>query len=73
MSKEYMVVQDGKPLRRGLSREEAERHAAYLAHGFESKRANDKRRVAEFEIKKDKGLIAELDANWKALKRGDYD
>lgn len=60
-----MVVQDGAPLRRGLTRQQAEQHAAYLARGYESHRANDKRRVAEFEVKPDKGLIAELDANWK--------
>lgn len=60
-----MVVQDGAPLKRGLTRRQAEQHAAYLARGYESHRANDKRRVAEFEVKPDKGLIAELDANWK--------
>lgn len=61
----YMVVQDGRPLKRGLSFAQAEAHAAYLARGYESHRASDKRRVAEFEVKLDKGLLAELDANWK--------
>jgi hypothetical protein len=60
----YMVVQDGRPLHRGLSRSQAERTAAYLARGYESHRANDKRRVAEFEIKPDKGMIKELDEIW---------
>lgn len=64
----WMVVQDGRPLRRGLTRLEAERYAAYLARGYESHRASDKRRVAEFEIKPDAGLVKELDANWKQLK-----
>lgn len=64
----YMVVQDGRPLHRGLSRSEAERHAAYLAQGYESRRANDKRRVAEFEVKLDRDLVAEHDANWKQRK-----
>ena len=61
----YVVTQDGKPVKHGLSRQQAERHAAYLAKGYESKRANDKRRVAEFEIKPDTSLLKELDKNWK--------
>jgi hypothetical protein len=67
----YVVMQDGRPIKHGLSREQAERHAAYLAHGYLSHRANDKRRVAEFEIKVDKSLMRDLEENWKALKRGD--
>ena len=64
----YMVTQEGRPLQRGLSRSEAERHAAYLARGYESHRANDKRRVAEFEVKLDNALVAAHDANWKQRK-----
>lgn len=60
-----MVVQDGRPIKRGLSREEAERHAAYLANGYLSHRAYDNRRVAEFDVKPDTDLIKELDENWK--------
>lgn len=67
----FMIVQDGKPIKRGLSRSQAERHAAYLADGYLSHRANDKRRIAEFNIKPDVGLLKELDENWKALKRGE--
>ncbi len=61
----WQVTQDGRPLKRGLSRTQAERFAAYLAHGYESRRAYDNRRVAEFEIKPDTGLIKELDESWK--------
>lgn len=64
----YMVTQDGRPLRRGLSRSEAERHAAFLARGYESHRASDKRRVAEFEVELDRDLVAQHDANWKTRK-----
>ena len=51
MDKVYMVTQDGRPLERGLSKSEAERRAAYLARGYESHRASDRRRVAEFDVK----------------------
>ncbi len=64
----YMVVQDGRPLKRGLSRSDAERYADYLARGYESHRASDKRRVAEFEVKLDKELVAESEANWQWFK-----
>jgi len=67
----WMVVTDGRPLRRGLTRSQAESYAAYLANGFESKRANEKRRVAEFDIKPDTGIVKALDENYKAWKRGD--
>jgi hypothetical protein len=67
----YVVLQDGRPVKHGLSREQAEKHAAYLADGYLRHRANDKRRVAEFEVKVDKALMRDLDENWKALKRGD--
>ena len=67
----YAVYQDGRPIKHGLSRQQAERHAAYLAEGYLSHRANDKRRVAEFEVKVDKALMRDLEENWKALKRGD--
>lgn len=63
-----MVTQDGRPLKRGLTRPEAERHAEYLAHGYESHAASSKRRVAEFEVKLDKALVAESDANFRWLK-----
>ena len=62
----WVVTQDGRPLKRALSRSQAERYAAYLADGFESHRANDKRRVAEFEIKPDTGTKKEFDENYKA-------
>lgn len=61
----FMVTQDGRPLKRGLTRSQAERHAAYLANGYLAHRAYDNRRVAEFEIKPDKDLIKELDESWK--------
>ena len=64
----WAVYQDGRPLRRGLSRTDAERQAAALARGYESHRASDKRRVAEFEIKPDNGLNKELDENYKRWK-----
>lgn len=64
----WQVTQDGRPLKRGLSRPDAERYAAYLAHGYESHRASDKRRVAEFDIRPDAPLMAELDLNYKAFK-----
>jgi hypothetical protein len=67
----YVVMQDGRPVRHGLSRQQAERHAAYLAEGYLAHRANDKRRVAEFEVKVDTALMRDLEENWKALKRGD--
>jgi hypothetical protein len=64
----YMVTQDGRPLKRGLSKSEAERHAAYLATGYESHRASDRRRVAEFDVKLDTELVAQHDENWKRRK-----
>lgn len=57
----YAVYQDGRPLHRGLSKSQAEKYAAYLANGYESHRANDKRRVAEFDIKLDYSTMRELD------------
>jgi hypothetical protein len=66
--KVWMVTQDGKPLRRGLTKSQADKQAAELARGFESHRANDKRRVAEFDVKLDRELIASHDANWNWLK-----
>lgn len=71
MNDVYMVTQDGCPIKHGMTKAQAERHASYLAGGYLSHRANDKRRVAEFEVKVDKALMRELDENWKALKRGD--
>lgn len=67
----YAVYQDGRPIKHGLSRQQAERHAAYLAEGYLSHRANDKARVAEFEVKVDTALMRDLEENWKAFKRGD--
>lgn len=64
----WMVVQDGRPLKRALTRKQAESYAAYLAHGFESKRAFDNRRVAEFDIKPDTGTMKDLDERYKAFK-----
>jgi len=61
----WMVCQDGAAIKRGLSRTEAERYADYLARGYESHRANDKRRVAEFTIKEDKSVIDKLYHSWK--------
>ncbi|MGL5936010.1 MAG: hypothetical protein ACRCZI_10385 [Cetobacterium sp.] len=61
----YVVTQDGRPIKHGLTRRQAEEHAAYLANGFERKRANEKRRVAEFEIKPDYSLLKQRDENWK--------
>lgn len=67
-SRLWMVTQDGRALKRALTRSQAEQYAAYLAHGFESKRAFDNRRVAEFEIKPDTGTMKELDERYKAWK-----
>lgn len=64
----FMVLQDGQPVKRGLSRVQAERHAAYMANGYLRTRANDKRRIAEFRVVPDTGLLKELDENWKAFK-----
>ena len=64
----WVVTQDGRPLKRALTRAQAEKHAAYLAHGYESHRAYDNRRVAEFDIKPDTGTVKELDERFKAWK-----
>lgn len=64
-NKLWMVCQDGAVIKRGLSRYEAERYADYLARGYESHRANDKRRVAEFSIKEDTSLIDKIYNSWK--------
>lgn len=61
----WAVYQDGAPLKRGLTRRQAEQYAAHMANGYYKHRANEKQRIAEFEIKPDKGLIKELDENWK--------
>lgn len=66
----WQVVQDGRPLKRGLSRRDAENYATQLARGYERHRASDKRRVAEFDIKLDTTLMAEHDANYMAFKGG---
>lgn len=66
----WAVYQDGRPLRRGLTRADADRQADFLARGYESHRAGNKRRVAEFEVKPDYGLNKELDDNWKLFKEG---
>lgn len=66
----WLVSQDGRPLKRGLSRREAEQYANYLARGYEGHRASDKRRVAEFDIKPDTTLMAEHDKNYMAFKGG---
>lgn len=64
----YTVLQDGRPLRRGLTRRAAESFAAQMASGFEARCTSDKRRVAEFEIRRDTAMVAEHDANYKRLK-----
>ncbi len=61
----WTVYQDGRPLKRGLSQAHAERYAQYLSRGFDSHRANDKKRTAEFEIKQDPELISQFNENWK--------
>lgn len=64
----WMVTQDGRALKRALTRKQAEDYAAYLARGFESKRAYDNRRVAEFDIKPDTGSVKDFDERYKAWK-----
>ena len=51
-----------------LTKSQAERQAADLAKGYESHRANDKRRVAAFDVKLDTELIRSHDANWNWLR-----
>lgn len=68
MNNVWAVYQDGKAIHRGLSRSEAERHADYLARGYESHRANDKRRVAEFEVKLDTAYLKQFDDLYRQAK-----
>jgi hypothetical protein len=64
MTNVYTVYQDGRPLKRGLSRSNADRYAQYLSSGYDSHRANDKRRTAEFTVKIDSELVKEFDDNY---------
>jgi hypothetical protein len=66
----YSVYLDGRPSQRGLSKQAAYRHAEYLATGILDKKASDKRRAPEIEVKVDQRIVQEEDALYKWAKHG---
>lgn len=66
----WAVSCDGRLLERGLSRAQAEAFADKMAKGTLSKRAQDSRRVPEFNIIKDREYIAGFEMNHKLMKEG---
>lgn len=66
----YTVYLDGRPIHRGLSRQDAERHANYVANGYCRHKASDKRRAPELTVKLDKQMVKEDDELYKWAKQG---
>lgn len=66
----YSVYLDGRATQRGLTYEEAHRHANYLANGICRHKASDKRRAPEIEVKMDKQLLHDEDALYRWAKQG---
>lgn len=66
----YTVYLDGRPIQRGLTQAQAHAHAEYLASGICRKKASDKRRAPELEVKVDRALVKEDDALYQWAKQG---
>jgi hypothetical protein len=66
----YSVYLDGRPIQRGLSKAQAYAHADYFAKNVCRKKASDKRRAPELEVKVDKQITTEEDALYKWAKQG---
>ena len=61
---------DGRPTQRGLSKAQAYAHAEYLASGICRKKASDKRRAPEVEVKVDRDLVRDEDQLYKWANQG---
>jgi flagellar motor component MotA len=64
----YSVYLDGRPIQRGLTRHEAEKHADYFARNVCRLKASDKRRAPELEVRLDKQITKEEDELYKWAK-----
>jgi hypothetical protein len=67
----YVLLQDGKPIQRGLSYPQACRMAEHHAQGYKRGRENEKRRIPAFDVRPDEQLLAESNANYRAYKEGE--
>jgi hypothetical protein len=66
----YTVYLDGRASQRGLTKQAAYQHAEYLAKGILDKKASDKRRAPEIEVKVDRALVHEEDQLYKWASQG---
>jgi hypothetical protein len=67
----WMLKMNGAPIRRGLTRAQAEAMAAERERGYRTHRESDKQRVPIFEVCVDPQMAAQADANYRAYKQGD--
>lgn len=72
MSSYYMLMQDGQPVLRGLTREKAEREAEKRAKKFEGHVAGTRQRVPEYAVRPDDLFTQAQNANlqWWRENRG---
>jgi len=66
----YSVYLDGRPIQRGLTKAKAYAHAEYFATNVCRKKANDKQRAPEVDVRIDKQITADEEALYKWAKQG---
>jgi len=66
----YTVFHDGRPVQRGLSKEEAYRHAQYFSSNVDRKNCSSKRRTPCVEVRVDTQLVKHDDELYKWAKNG---
>lgn len=66
----YSVFLDGRPIERGLTKQQAYARADYFARNVCRLKASDKRRAPELEVRVDKQIVHEEDDLYKWAKQG---
>ncbi len=66
----YTVYLDGRPTQRGLSKEDAYRHAEYFARNVDRKNASSRQRTPCVEVRVDRHLVERDDALYHWAKTG---
>lgn len=66
----YTVYHDGRPMHRGLSKDEAYRYAQWYSSNRDRKNCSSKRRTPELEVRVDRQLVRLDDELYKWVKNG---
>ena len=69
LDEQYMLTLDGRPIQRGLSKQQADRLANEQQHLMDTHISGTKRRTGGVELKRDLGAISDSDALYKGMKR----